>query len=86
MYKKIGKEEGQRMNIDFGESQEVLKGKYMDVYVDVYAEEVMTNRFDKNVDLSTAYLGKIDIKREDICYRKSFKWRGMSDFIGYRCE
>ena len=66
MYKKMGKEEGKRMNIDFGESPEVLKGKYMDVYEDVYAEVVTTNRFDKNVDFSTTYLGKIDMKREDI--------------------
>ena len=66
MYKKMGKEEGQRMNIDFGESPEVLKGKYMDVYEDVFAEVVTTNRFDENVDLSTTYLGKIDMKREDI--------------------
>ena len=66
MYKKMGKEEGQRMNIHFGESPEVLKGKYMDVYEDVFAEVVTTNRFDENVDLSTTYLGKIDMKREDI--------------------
>ena len=66
MYKKMGKEEGQRMNIDFGKSPEVLKGKYMDVYKDVFAEVVMTNRFDENVNVSTTYLGKIDIKREDI--------------------
>ena len=66
MYKKMGKEEGQRMNIDFGESPEVLKGKYMDVYEDVYAEVVTTNKFDENVDLSTTYFGKIDMKREDI--------------------
>ena len=66
MYKIMGKEEGQRMNIDFGDSPEVLKGKYMDVYEDVFAEVVTTNRFDENVDLSTTYLGKIDIKREDI--------------------
>ena len=62
----MGKEEGQRKNIDFGERPEVLKGKYMDVYEDVYAEVVTTNRFDENVDLSTTYLGKIDMKREDI--------------------
>ena len=66
MYKKMGKEEGQRMNIDFGGSPEVLKGKYMDVYKDVFAEVVTTNIFDENVDLSTTYLGKIDMKREDI--------------------
>ena len=66
MYKKIGKEEGQMMNIDFGESPDVLKAKYMDVYEDVFAEVVTTNRIDENVDLSTTYLGKIDMKREDI--------------------
>ena len=62
----MGKEEGQMMNIDFGESPDVLKAKYMDVYEDVFAEVVTTNRFDENVDLSTTYLGKIDMKREDI--------------------
>ena len=62
----MGKEEGQRMNIDFGETPEVLKGKYMDVYEDEYTELVTTNRFDETVDLSTTYLGKIDMKREDI--------------------
>ena len=66
MYKKMGKEEGQIINIDFGESPEVLKAKYMDVYEDVFAEVVTTNRFDENVDLSTTYLGKKDMKREDI--------------------
>ena len=66
MYRKMGKEEGQRMNIDFGESPNVLKGKYMDVYADVFAEVVTTNRFDENVVLSTMYLGKIGMKREDI--------------------
>ena len=100
IYKKMGKEEGQMINIDFVESPEVLKAKYMDVYEDVFAEVVTTNRFDENVDLSTTYLGKMIMKREDImeveegfsnlrtrfCYRKSVGWRGMSDSIGYRCE
>ena len=66
MYRKMGTEEGQMMNIDFLESLEVLKAKYMDVYEDVFAEVVATNRFDENVDLSTTNLGKIDMKREDI--------------------
>ena len=65
MCKKMGKE-GQMMNIDFGESSDVLKAKYMDAYEDVFAEVVTTNRFDENFNLSTTYLGKIDIKREDI--------------------
>ena len=66
IYKKMGKEEGQMMNIDFGESQDVLKVKYINVYEDVFAEVVTTKRFDENVNLSTTYLGKIDMKREDI--------------------
>ena len=38
----------------------------MDVYEDVFAEVVTNNRFDENVDLSTTYLGKICMRREDI--------------------
>ena len=70
MYRRMGKEEGQRMDIDFGESPNVLKDKYMDVYEDVFTEVVTANRFDENVDLSTMYLGKIGMKREDIMKAK----------------
>ena len=38
----------------------------MDVYEEVFAEVVTTNRFDENIDLSTTYLGKIGMRREDI--------------------
>ena len=38
----------------------------MDVYKDIFAEVVTTNRFDENVDLSVMYLGKIGMKQEDI--------------------
>ena len=62
----MGKEEGERLNIDFGESPNVLKDKYMDVYEEAFAEVVTTNRFDENVDLSTTYLGKICMRRQDI--------------------
>ena len=62
----MGKEEGQKMNIDFGESPNVLKDKYMDVYEDIFAEVVTTNRFDENIDLSTTYLGKKGMKQENI--------------------
>ena len=66
MYRKINKEGGERIDIDFGESLEVMKSRYMDVYDKVYAEVVMTSRFDENVDLSTTYLGRIDMKREEV--------------------
>ena len=38
----------------------------MDVYDEIYAEIVMTSRFDENIDLSMTYLGRIDMKREEV--------------------
>ena len=66
MYRKMGKEGGERLDMDFGESPEIMKSRYMDIYDDIYAEVVMTSRFDENVDLSTTYLGRIDMKREEV--------------------
>ena len=43
MYRKMGKEEGEWLNIDFGESQEILRNKYMDLYEEIYAEVVTTS-------------------------------------------
>ena len=62
----MGKEGGERLEIDFGESLEIMRSRYMDVYDDIYAEVVMTSRFDENVDLSMTYLGRIDMKREEV--------------------
>ena len=66
MYRKMGKEGGEWLDIHFGESPEIMRSRYMDVYDDIYAEVVMTSRFDENVDLSTTYLGRIDMKREEV--------------------
>ena len=66
MYRMMGKEGGERLDIDFGESPEIMKSRYMDVYDDIYAEVIMTSRFDKNVDLSMTYFGRIDMKREEV--------------------
>ena len=66
IYRKINKEGGERIDIDFGESLEVMRSRYMDIYDKIYAEVVTTSRFDENVDLSTTYLGRIDMKREEV--------------------
>ena len=66
MYRKMGKEKGERLDNDFGESPEIMKSRYMDVYDDIYAEVVTTSRFDENVDLSMIYLGRIDMKRDEM--------------------
>ena len=66
MYRNMGKEGGERLDIDFGESPEIMRNKYMDVYDDIYAEVVTTSRFDENIDLSMTYLGRMDMKREEV--------------------
>ena len=66
MYRKMNKEGGEKIDIDFGESPEVMKDRYMDMYDEVYAEVVTTSRFYENVDLSTTYLGRNNMQREEM--------------------
>ena len=66
MCRKMGKEGGERLDIEFEEIQEIMKSRYIDVYDNIYAEVVMTSRFDKNVDLSMTYSGRINMKREEV--------------------
>ena len=66
MYRKMGKDGGEWLDIDFGESLEIMRSRYMDVYDEIYAEIVMKSRFDENVDLSMTYLGRVDMKREEV--------------------
>ena len=40
-----------------------LKAEYLEVYDGVYAEVVSSDRFDEDTDLSTTYLGQIDMTR-----------------------
>ena len=65
MYRRMNKEGGKRIDIDFGESLEVMRCRYMDIYDKVYAE-VVTSRFDENMDLSTTYLGRVNMQREEM--------------------
>ena len=37
-----------------------LQEEYMDIYEGIHSEIVSSNRFDKNSDLSTTYLGRVD--------------------------
>ena len=66
MYRKMVKKVGEWLNIDFGESLEIMRNRYMDVYDEIHAEVATTNRFDENVDLSMTYLGRINMKREEV--------------------
>ena len=51
------------MELDFGDTPEKLKGEYLDVYEGIQSEIFSTTRFDENSDLSTTYLGRVDLIR-----------------------
>ena len=51
-------------DLNFGNSSTKLKSEYLDVYKGIYAEIVSSNRFDKDTDLSTMYLGQTDMTRD----------------------
>ena len=46
--------------LDFGTMPQKLQEAYMDIYEGIYSDIVSSNRFDKNSDLSTTYLGRVD--------------------------
>ena len=46
--------------LDFGLTPQKLQEEYMDIYEGIHYEIVSSNRFDKNSDISTTYLGRRD--------------------------
>ena len=63
LYCTLKEEESSSIDIDFGINSETLKTKYLDLYEDMHADMVYTNKFDKNSDLSTTYLGQTKMTR-----------------------
>ena len=64
LYCKLKGDKGKTLDIDFGVNPESLKTNHLDLYEDVHAEMVYTNRFDENSDLSTTYLGQTIMTRD----------------------
>ena len=62
--KDLKEQEMLKTNIDFNGVSEKLKSDYLDVYDGVYVEVIGTNRFDDDTDLSTTYLGQVDMLRK----------------------
>ena len=56
-------EERQVLELDFGNTPKMLNGEYLDMYEGIPSEVISTTRFDENSDLSTTYLGRVDIAR-----------------------
>ena len=59
----IEEEERQMLELDFGDMPEILKEEYVDIYDGIQSEILSTNRFVENSDLSTTYLGRVDMTR-----------------------
>ena len=51
------------LELYFDDTQEKLKGEYLDMYEGIQSEVISITRFDENSDLSTTYLGRVDITR-----------------------
>ena len=63
VYFQMKSKKGEALDIDFGLYPDVTKGRYLDVYEDIYAEMVYASKFDENSDLSMTYLGQADMTR-----------------------
>ena len=65
-------EERQMLELDFGYMPEKLK-EYLHMYEGIQSEILTTSRFDESSDLSTTYLGRVDIlKNSKIKVEKGF--------------
>ena len=61
---KLQEKESLSTNLNFGGSSAKLRSEYLDMYKGIYAEIVSSDRFDKDTDLSTMYLGQMDMTRD----------------------
>ena len=64
LYRELKKKELFNTDGKFGSSPDRLKAEYLDVYEGVYAEIVSSDRFDEDMELSTTYIGQIDMTRD----------------------
>ena len=64
LYKELKEKEMLRASVNFDRSPEKLRSDYLDVYEGVYAEVISTDRCDEDTDLSTTYLGQVNMSRD----------------------
>ena len=64
LYKELKEKEILKASVNFGGSPEKLESDYLEVYEGVYAEIISTDRFDEDKDLSTTYLGQVNMARD----------------------
>ena len=64
LYKSLNNEQTIKTSLNFGNSLENLNAEYLDVYEGVYAEVISIDKFDEDTDISTTYLGQVDMARD----------------------
>ena len=64
LYYNLKTDKGHTVDVEF--EGDKLKDEYFDRYDGIYAEISQTTRFDESTDLSTTYLGRIDMTRDMI--------------------
>ena len=63
LYKELKEKALLDASVNFGKSPNKLKAYYLDVY-GVYADVISTGRFDEDTNLSTTYLGQVNMTRD----------------------
>ena len=64
IYDRLKKEDWQVLELDFGDTLDKLKGEHLACMMEL-SEVLCTKKFDENSDLSTTYLGGINMTRLD---------------------
>ena len=63
LYKELQEEQLVSAGVNFGGSPEKLKAEHLDVYDGAYDKVISTDIFGEDMDLSTTYLGQVDMTR-----------------------
>ena len=63
LYKSLNNEQTIKTNLNFSNNAKKLKAGYLDVYEGIYAEVIRTDRFDEDTNISTTYIGRVDMAR-----------------------
>ena len=63
LYESLNNDQTIKTSLNIGNSPESLNIEYLDIYKGVHAEVINTDKFDEDTDISTTYLGKVDMTR-----------------------
>ena len=63
LYKSLNNEQTHQNQYKFGKNPESLKSEYLDMHEGVYIEVISTDTFEEDSDISTTYLGQVDMTR-----------------------